>query len=67
VDYFEYLRRELPDLPSPQEEDCERRIGQAVRRVQRQANGAGRVIGHAIEHSIEDPFTGEITVRILLD
>lgn len=25
-----------------------------------------RVIGTALEHSIEDPFTGEVTVRILL-
>jgi hypothetical protein len=26
----------------------------------------GDVLGHAVEHSIEDPFTGEITVRIRL-
>lgn len=25
------------------------------------------VVGHAVEHSIQDPFTGETTVRVKLD
>lgn len=65
-DFDEHLRRELPAL-SPEDEDRERRYGQEERAKARefweQVNGPAKVIGVAIEDSIEDLFTGEITVR----
>ncbi len=65
MDEYEDLRRQMPDLPPPAEENQARRIGRIARDIQRQVNGSGPVIGHAIEHSIEDPLTGEITVRFV--
>lgn len=57
---------DLPPLPSPEDEDELRRVGQAVRQIRNADQDRRQVIGYATEHSIEDPFTGHITVEFVL-
>ncbi len=52
--------------PSPltfEEEEEIKRISRLAHEVHRQANPSP-LVGHATEHSIEDPFTGQITVQV---
>ncbi len=58
-------RDPLDDVPEPRldpaEEEAERRFGRTMREIVRQLHPSPP-LGYATEHSIEDPFTGEITV-----
>lgn len=54
--------------PSPlsfEEEEEIRRINRLAHEIHRQVNPSP-IIGTAVENSIEDPFTGQITVTIQL-
>jgi hypothetical protein len=68
--FDEHLRRQLPGLPTPENANADRRYGQeqraAARAMWERLNGPSEVVGVAVEDSIEDPFTGHITVTIQL-
>lgn len=59
----------MDDAPEPrlsfEEEEELKRIGRIGRDIHRQMNPSP-ILGIATEHSIEDPFTGEITVSVRL-
>jgi hypothetical protein len=59
----------LDDVPTPRldpvEENQIRRDVSEARRMHSKLFGGG-LIGRAVEHSIEDPFTGEIIVKVEL-
>jgi len=48
-----------------EEEEAIKRVNRLAHDLHRQMNPSP-VIGYATEHSIEDPFTGQITVSVRL-
>ncbi|MFG2046097.1 hypothetical protein ACGFIW_01535 [Micromonospora sp. NPDC048935] len=53
-----------PRLPQAEEDEL-KLVGEVAWRIHRAVNPSP-VVGHATEHSIEDPFTGEVTVTMRL-
>lgn len=60
---------EMDRAPEPwitfAEEEEIKRVNRLAGEIHRQANPSP-LLGYATEHSIEDPFTGEITVSLRL-